>query len=575
MPIPDVALACRGRRASRRQAAPLLAALALLASVAAASAQERPAAEPEIVYTAQPGDTLIGIGNRLLAQPRDWRQVARINRILDPDRIQPAQPIRIPLRLLRGQPAPATVLEAVGNARAHGANDDSSPLAAGSQVAEGSRVLTGADGYVTLRLADGSLLRVQAASETELAQARALGVQAQGGHRTLLALLRGRIEVLVTQVTGGAPRFEVRTPQAVVGVRGTEFRVSTADGVTLSEVLDGRVAVGAASAAATQREQAVAAGFGVRSDGRGVETPRALLPAPAVDALPAHVERTLVRMPLPPVDGAVGYRVQVALDPEFRRVAAEGVFALPELRFNTLEDDRYWLRVRAIDSSGLEGREAVHAFQLKARPEPPLTTAPAPRARLPVPRVEFGWAAHPQALHYRLQLARTPDFATIERTVEPLTATSLALDGLTAGTWHWRLATVRRVQRDGRSVDDAGPWGDPQSFELRALPPLPAPPRVDAVSVRVAWGGEPGQHFDFQLARDAAFSAVVLERQLDAPQIVFERPPPGTYYLRYRAIDADGYVGPFIAAQQLALHACVRDTSGQCISSGGDTLRAP
>ncbi|MCU0949693.1 MAG: FecR domain-containing protein [Burkholderiaceae bacterium] len=533
-----------------------------------------PLADAELIYRAQRGDTLIGIGARLLARPGDWREVARLNRLPDPDRILPAQPIRIPLRLLRGEPVPATVLDAVGEVRLRSvgaATSAASAVTPGAALPEGARVITGDDGYVTLRLVDGSTLRVQAASEVELAQSRQLGPQAQGGHRSRLDLLRGRMEVLVDKMTGGTPRFEVRTPQAVVGVRGTEFRVAAADGLTRSEVLTGRVAVGSGASADAQ---AVDAGFGTRSDGRRVEPPAPLLPAPAVDALPTRVERVLVQMPLTPVSGAVAYRVQIAPDAAFRRVAAEGRFDRPELRFDTLDDGDYLLRVRAIDAAGLEGRDAVHAFRLKARPQPPAVLAPAPQARLPAPRVTLAWAAHPQARHYRLQLARADDFAAPERSFDALTDTTIAVD-LAPGLWHWRVATVRAVTREGRVIDDAGPWGDAQRFELRALPLPPAPPQIDSRTVRIAWGGAPGQQFDFELAADAGFAQPLLARRVDAPQIGFDRPPPGRYFIRYRAIDADGYVGPFIDAQVLTLLDCVRDGSGGCIASGADVLRSP
>lgn len=303
--------------------------------------------------------------------------------------------------------------------------------------------------------------------------------------------------------------------------------------------------------------------------------PAPLLPAPALDGLPARVERVLVRMPLAPVPGATRYRVQVARDDGFREVAAEGLFDSPELRFATLDDGDWRLRVRAIDADGMEGRDALHVFTLKARPEPPAVLAPPPGARLPAARLELRWAAHPQARHYRVQLARSAEFTQVERSVDANADTVLVLDNLQAGAWHWRLATVRSVMRDGRRTDDAGPWGDAQMFELRALPPLPAAPRVDADSVQVAWGGEPGQRFDFQLARDAEFTALLLERRLDAPALRFARPPPGRYFLRYRAIDPDGYVGPFIAAQALTLVDCIVDGSGGCVASGGDVLRRP
>ena len=73
-----------------------------------------------------------------------------------------------------------------------------------------------------------------------------------------------------------------------------------------------------------------------------------------------------------------------------------------------LPDGDYVLRVRAIDAQGLEGRDADLRFRLKARPEPPLPSAPAPRAVTVGGRVEFAWAANPQAATYELQLAAEP-----------------------------------------------------------------------------------------------------------------------------------------------------------------------
>ena len=46
-------------------------------------------------------DTLIGLGRRLFNSPTAWREVARLNRLSNPNRLAPGQVIEVPERLLR------------------------------------------------------------------------------------------------------------------------------------------------------------------------------------------------------------------------------------------------------------------------------------------------------------------------------------------------------------------------------------------------------------------------------------------------------------------------------------------
>ena len=41
-----------------------------------------------------------------------------------------------------------------------------------------------------------------------------------------------------------------------------------------------------------------------------------------------------------------------------------------------------------------------------------------------------------------------------------------------------------------------------------------------------------------------------MDRVLDTPQTQIERPEPGLYFMRIKTIDADGFAGPFGAAQR-------------------------
>lgn len=527
-----------------------LAALFTCAGVAAPAWAQAPA---EHVHVAEQGDTLIGLGRRLLADPRRWRDVARLNRLVDPDRIPVGARLRFPLAWMRTEPRPATLLGTVGSVQAP------------ARLDEGSEVVTGVDGHAVIRLVDGTLLRLRPGSRLGLTESRVVPDTAVT--RAKARLGTGRVEVEAAPAARGEPGFRIDTPQGVLGVRGTAFRVaSDAEAArTRGEVLEGTVAVAAVDGA-RGAEQRVGAGFGTVVDAAGtVAAPVPLLPPPELSTLPRLHERVLLRLPLTRTAGVLAWRAQVAADPAFDLVLADLQVSGDELRIAGLPDGDYRLRVRGIDARGLEGQDADLAFRLKARPEPPLPSQPAPGTRAFGGRIEFAWAANEEAGSYRLQLSSEPTFAAPLRELDDLRGGGAVLEGLPPGSYHWR---VRSVRPDG----DLGPWGDPGRFELRPEPPSPPKAAVGDQTVRFDWQGLPGQRFDFQVARDAAFATLLIERRQAETFIEVPRPGHGRYWVRLRAIDPDGFVGPFGGVQYFEVPHCLRDGGGGCVRVSGEPV---
>ncbi len=505
----------------------------LIAGLCLAGAGTAPAADDDLVYVARQGDTLIGLGRRLLVDPRGWPQIQRLNRIEEPRRIPIGMKILIPVGLARALPAQAGVVQVEGEARSGGA-----ALAPGALLDPGSEVVTGKDGYVTIELADGSRLVLQAQSRLRLREiARYPGLDA---HRSTVEVEDGRVESLAAPQKGGG-RFEIRTPLATTAVRGTNFRVASDGGAkrTQSEVLTGSVAVAGAGAPI-----AVGAGFGTLVDERRTPIPPVkLLPAPDLARLPVLQERVLVRFNVEPVAGASRYRAQIARDREFQAVVAEGAFASPELRFSDVADGSYWLRVRALDERALEGADGHHAFRLKARPEPPFPSAPRNDGKASGDAVELRWSAAAEAASYRVQLARDRGFKDLVADESAVAATEFRVGGLAPGDYFWRVASVRPDR-------DQGPFGDPQRFTQKPLPPTPEAPTVDEKNLNFNWAAEPGQKFRLQVAPDERFATLVADLMVDEPRVSLPKLEPGTYFLRVQATDPDGYVGPFTATQR-------------------------
>ena len=507
------------------------------------------AADEDYVYKIVKGDSMIGLSARLLKSPADWPAVARHNRLPNPNYILPGADLRVPLDLLNNAPAKATVTHVVGDVKV--SSDAGVPpavMALGATLAEGAQVVTGKDGYVTLKLPDGSTVRVQSSAQIQLERLRTY--PEAGLLESVMKLIAGRVESLVQKFRpeeATQTRHGVKTPLANLAVRGTEFRVTMDEqsNNTRSEVLDGAVAV--AAAGTTTGGKRVSAGFGSVVDAaKAVSDPIALLAMPDVSRLAQLQERTLLRFALPAVDGARSYRAQVARDEAFDSVVAEIVSQSSELRVANIADGSYYLRVRAVDARGLEGRDALHAFKLKARPEPPLISLPAPKGKVRSTEVEFRWSENTEAAAYHLQVAKDAAFTALVHDDNALKGTQNVVAKLALGEYFWRVASQRK---DG----DHGPYSDIASFALLAPPALPEPPRIGANGIAFRWSGEPGQTFEFQMADNPRFENLILQQTLASPDIELPLPQSGTYFMRYRAVDPDGFVGSFIDPQKFSV----------------------
>jgi len=509
------------------------AAVVAWATIVPAVAQER-----EFTYRTVAGDTLIGIGKRFLLDPAGWPALQARNGVRNPHAMLVGTPIRIPVSKMRAEPRPIEVATVRG--KVEGARG---PLVAGTTIAEGDRIATAGDGFVTLRLADGSRVSVPAGSRVEIERSRTYGSGSASVAETVLGLLAGRVEA-AAKPQGTGDRLDVRSRRALTGVRGTSFRVAALErDAVATEVIEGRVGV---SEESHPRGVEVAGGFGTRVvPGEAPLPPVKLLPAPDATRTPALVERTLVRLPFGAVPGASAYRAQVAQDARFDTIVAEGKFPGPEAKFADLPDGDYFVRARAVDGNGLEGLDVSRPFRLKARPEPPFVAGPPDQAKLAADAAIATWSQSTEAATYRVQVSARADFATLAVDERGLAATRLeAGTRLKPGTWHWRVASVRA---DG----DTGPWGDARRFTVVPDPPTPAGSRTADGRLAFDWGGEPGQRYRFQLAADKAFADVRLDRALDEPRVAFEEPGAGEYFFRIRAVDADGFQGNWSAAQRI------------------------
>ncbi|MFG6430894.1 FecR domain-containing protein [Roseateles sp. LYH14W] len=511
--------------------------LLLCSGWAGAQAQ---AADADWRYRVQPGDTLLTLTEDWLSAPRSWRDLQKLNRVADPLRLMPGRTLRMPVAWLKREASVAEAVFVKGDVQRL-RDAASEALASGATLRSGDRLRTGAQASASLRFADGSRLLIPPQSDVTLEQLLVLGRGAIPAVR--LRVDKGGADNRVAPNPQRVPLYELRTPHANLGVRGTEFRVQTTEGATRMQVISGAVHADGLGAD-------VATGQGLLAEGGSLRvTP--LLPAPDLTALPRTAERLPLRLSwgASPA-GAVAWRAQLFPKGDFDRLlldarVAEPVAAWAEAR--ELADGDYTLRLRGIDARGHEGAAADADVHLQARPEPPFIQAPAQGAVSYNGAMALAWTRNTAAPDVRLQIARDAEFKDLALQPPPIDSASYEAK-LPDGAYHWRIASV---EAGGR----AGPFSDPQRFEIQPPPPAPPPaePEISGDQLKLRWRADAGVvRYELEWAKAATFDGPDLQRiATDKPEVVMAKPSWGKYFLRARAFNAAGAAGPWGQTQMI------------------------
>lgn len=428
---------------------PLLLAIALPVAARSAEPPEAP-----VQYRVRAGDTLYDLAQRYLVRPSAAGQVQRLNRVGNPRRLPVGRVLTVPADLLRTEPVAARLVAYSGPVSVRGT--DAGPLRQEMPVREGFELSTGANAFLTFELPDGS--RVTLPSQSRVRLARLRRVLLTGAVQRDIRLDTGRASSTVSPLPTPDSRFRILTPVAVSAVRGTEFRVrhDETEGRSTVEVIEGRV-----GEALLDRpdETPVTAGFGASAAQRSVSPPTPLLPAPNLSGALRLQDEPTVTFALRPASGAVAYRGQVGRDAGFIDLISEVESAAPQLAFDAIPNGTFFLRLTAIDGSGLEGLPATFAFERRLNAldlDPPQTVPGARRQYL------FKWrSAGAGAESFRFILARSPDASAAVIDTPGLAERQIVVTDLPSGVYYWRVMVARR--EDGRLFEK---WSAPQRFEI-------------------------------------------------------------------------------------------------------------
>ena len=388
-----------------------------------------------VPYTMQPGDTLIGLARQYFTSPDDYRRVQRLNRIRNDRGIPVGFVLKIPRDLLRSRPANLTVASFSGPVEIVRGGRTSAP-AIGAEVPEGTELRTGARGFLALQGSNGALVSLPSQSRVQVTRARYYLIN--DALDVLFEIVGGRGEFAPPSLRE-SDEFKVRTPVAVSAVRGTVFRIFYNDSGNLggAEVLEGTVALSAGSAMTGALD--VPAGFGAIASPKGIGEPEALLPSPElVDPGKIQTEERL-SFTFAPVAGATAYRMQVARDAGFVETIGEVFSESPAASFESLPNGTYFVRARAVATSGIEGFADAYSFR-RQRLGVSATAEPSP-----IPGgYRFAWRKSGEGpARFNFELWREGSRALPLVNELATEQTGITVTDLEPGTYFWRVAALQ------------------------------------------------------------------------------------------------------------------------------------
>ena len=502
----------------------LLTCLLLTAFPAAA------AGEQVVEITVAKQATLIGLCTQYLENPAIWRQIARRNKLADPDLIFPGQRIKVPISMLKGMTLEGTVTLLKGTALRKSAGEEEwKPLMLHEALKVGTAIKTAKDSSVEITFEDGTSFLIRENSELAVVTAK------KGALHLLrsLYLKSGKVISRIKSATGRDSRFEIETPSALAAARGTEYRVAVDnENNPRVEALENSIDLSAADTTLMLHE-----GHGsiIRMNEAPTEPTRLLAPPEPQNIAALYGDRISV-ISFSGVQDAVRYNVFLTQDPAGRQVVRTADITPDEqFRFEGLDDGSYYLFASSTGRDGLEGAlSGPQEIKVRRKPFPPTLVAPAEHAALPEMPLKIQWHHVLGAAAYQIQIAKNPDFSGPLVESGDLRKTVYTAQDLSAGSYYLR---ARSLAEDGY----AGDWSEVREFSVVPLaPPSLRKPDADDNALYIEW--EPlkdAAGYHLQIARDEAFSDIILDRRLAETKLVLENPPdPGKYYMRVAAVSS-------------------------------------
>ncbi|MFT8736490.1 MAG: FecR domain-containing protein, partial [Zymomonas mobilis] len=313
-----------------------------------------------IEYVVEPGDTPRLIAQRYFDRISDMDVVAKRAKVSLNQPLHAGFHLNIPKAFLRREISAAVASHVSGpvTISIHG---KTGILEQGQPVTEQTTIETGASGFVTLLLPDGSYVSMPSMSQMTITRLRKVALT-EAVERSF-KLEAGHVRVHAVPLFRSDSYFHIATPASLTAVRGTDFRVhylensKTRKKENIVEVLEGLVTTGNHN-----KVYAVPGGYGTNST-ENLDFP--------LDPPPNPLNRLTVLRDAEPdillnkVPEAAVYHAELSKDQNFSDLLSESWLDNTDVKLHGLGDGHYYLRLSAVDNHDLEGKEKVFLIDHK------------------------------------------------------------------------------------------------------------------------------------------------------------------------------------------------------------------
>lgn len=475
-----------------------------------------------------------------------WKEIARINKLKPPYQLAEGQEILVPEELLKVERLAGKIDNIHGGVFFLEGDGSLQPVTAGDQFWPGQTLVTQADGFAHVIFPDQRFVRV--ASDTQFSLTYLVRM-VDDNLRAEFSLKKGKIIHSVKTRLDTNESYRTRTPVAITGVRGTEFRIKVAEtGESAVETLHGVVAVDGQGGS-----QAVRSGEGTRIMLEGVPLPPQPLPETPPQPEVAQIYKKLpVTISTVPVKNAEKQRFRVTTDLLGNATILEKtVDNGRDLTLLALPDAHYYGFLTAIGPDGLEGRPApVVSFQVRTIPGPPIFTAPyRGKSGFGTSR-EIVWMKDENAASYHVQIASDKSFQKI-LIDEIQDETKYLAENLAPGDYFVRVEAIAADEfRSLYSLTD--------SWTLRKQPSLGTLASGSSEDGGLSFSWESmgaGITYDVQVGTSNRFSTLIgsAEGLVESEYSIDKELEAGKYFVRIRGVLDDGQKSPWSPPQVLKI----------------------
>ena len=495
-------------------------------------------------YKVRPDDSIWNISRELLTDMHRWQDVVAINNIGNDKLMMPGSTLLIPKAWVIERPAITSVIKISGIVTAlH--NGVSTELKGNETLKPTTTIYTTKGSSALIKLEDKTQVLLLENSDLLIHSASILGKN-NNAINIVLNLSRGEVEVDANSVNSGGSYFLIKTPVAHATTRGTVYRVRANGKVMITEVSQGKVLVGN-----TLGGVDIAAGYGtLTKKDVAPSTPKKLLIAPTLLTAIKQIRTLPAELNFSPLTNASSYRLQISASKQFNSIIYDEIQQQPafELTSSILDGD-YFLRARAIDTTGVQGYDSTAAIEIDARPYTPHLIEPATNLVSYKQNIVFAWQAEPSASSYRIEVANNSNFTELHTQVETQqTSHTIALP---AGKYFWRLI----------AVDESGVHSlasESRQLETRLSPPSLSAPNVvltnlddnNERSLSLTWPKNlPNIVYEVEMAKSSTFSNILYKHTTKNTSLTMKIPESfGSFQIRIRALDQYGTAGEWSQA---------------------------